>query len=187
MQFKLVIFSLLLIFSINTNAEARKKTKYYLGIEQRYSMAGKLVSESHLLVERAPQEDRPSVIESMVITTLYGNFEATIEFRFSGDGTFQVINKNVEKEVGQGTFIGQYDNVTSMIDTVIIEQTKETVTSVFSFDGLRITVGKTYQSTESGKKIGYSIEKCIEIDKGKYDLLKSHPDAIGIAWEGIQF
>jgi hypothetical protein len=162
--------------------------KFYLGIEERSSMAGKLISKLYLLVERSTAADGSrSIFEQMFIVSQYGNLEANIEFRFESENSFQVINKADEKEMGRGICVGAYDNPACMMDTISIPQTKEKATAVFSFDGPRIIVGKTYYSSETGNQTGFAVEKCLEISKEKYALLKSTPQDIEKVWQEVQF
>jgi hypothetical protein len=164
-----------------------KMKKYYLGVEERSSMVGRLISKMHLLVERSIVEKSRSVLEQMLIVSPWGKFEASIEFRFENETAFKVINTADGKEMGRGTCVGPYDRPNSMVDSIVIEQTKEKATAVFSFDGPRIFVGKTYYSLESGEQTGFAVEKCLEIDKEKYDLLKGSPQDIANTWQEIQF
>lgn len=157
--------------------------KYYLGVEERTSMTGQAVSRTFLLAERATVDGVRSVFERMFIVTPYGNFEVEIEFRFESDSKFQVINKIDGKKMGEGICAGPFDSPTSMQDTVEIAQTKERETAVFSFDGPSICVGKVYYSLESGNQTGFAVERCSEITREKYDLLKSKPQTLAAAWE----
>ena len=154
-----------------------------MGIEERTSLAGKLISTIHLLVERSTVANTRSVFEKMFIVSQFGNFEANIEFHFDNGNAFHVINKADGKKMGDGICNGAYDNPHSMMDTIVIEQTKEKATAIFSFDGPRIFVGKTYISTESGSQTGFAVEKCVEINEEKYAQLREKPQELAMAWQ----
>ena len=152
--------------------------KFYLGLEERYSMAGTLVSTIYLLAERSTRDKQHVVSERMSVVTQFGYFEAEVEFRFSNDSNFQVISKSDGKEIGTGVCSGPFDEPKSMVDTTTIQQTKEKATAVFSFDGPRIFVAKTYSSLESGEQTGFSVEKLMEINEDKYNSLRTKSDEI---------
>ena len=152
--------------------------KFYLGIEDRYGMDGKMVSSTQLLVVRSSDDSMKAIFEKMFIVSKYGNFDVEFEFRFDSTSKFLVINKADGQTMGEGVCYGSYENPISMVDTILIQQTKEKAVAVFSFEGSRIFVGKTYFSLESGEQVGFSIEKCYEIDREKYDAFKSRPETM---------
>ena len=161
--------------------------KFYLGLEERYSMSGQLVSAIFLLAERSTSNDPRAVSERMSVVTQYGYFEAEVEFRFSNESNFKVISKIDGNEIGTGVCSGPFDEPKSMIDTIRIQQTKEKATAVFSFDGPRIFVAKTYSSLDSGEQTGFSVEKLMEIAEGEYNSLRNKSEEITKRAKEIRF
>jgi hypothetical protein len=159
--------------------------KYYLGSETRYSMQGKLISTSFLLVDRSTKDNVNSIFEKMSISTPFGKFAAEIEFRFVDSSNFLVINKMGDQEMGRGVCVGAFDNPTAMIDTISISQTQEKVISVFSFEKNKINVSKAYFSLDGTIQLGFAIEKCVEIELNRFQELQSSPPDSAEAWKKL--
>ena len=65
--FRVGFLVLLFCFPLRVFAGATEMKKYYLGIEDRYSMNGQTISETFLVVERSSVENVRSIFEKMLV------------------------------------------------------------------------------------------------------------------------